>query len=146
MSRFFTLAEARALLPFVGRTLREAVQARQRHEEAERYLQGLSQRILLMGGISVNTSLVETWKKQLESSVATLQSALSKIEEAGVVVKDLHIGLVDFPTMFRGEEVYLCWRMDEDDIEHWHGVHEGFAGRREIDRNFIDNHRGADLV
>jgi hypothetical protein len=60
----------------------------------------------------------------------------------GVLIKDLEVGLVDFPTLFRGEEVYLCWRMDEADIDHWHGIHEGFAGRRPIDRHFLDNHRG----
>ena len=48
-------------------------------------------------------------------------------KRSGVLVKDLDVGLVDFPTLFLGEEVYLCWRMDEDDIEHWHGVNEGFA-------------------
>ena len=62
------------------------------------------------------------------------------------MVKDLDVGLVDFPTLFRGEEVYLCWRMDEDDIDYWHGVHEGFAGRRPIDQQFIDNHRGEELI
>ena len=61
-----------------------------------------------------------------------------------MVVKDLDVGLVDFPTFYRGEEVYLCWRMDESDIDHWHGVHEGFAGRKEIDRHFVENHRGED--
>jgi hypothetical protein len=71
---------------------------------------------------------------------------VEKLEEAGVVVKDLDIGLVDFPTLYRGEEVYLCWRMDEPDIDYWHGVHEGFAGRKEIDQTFVDNHRGGDAV
>jgi hypothetical protein len=67
---------------------------------------------------------------------------MERIEEMGVVVKDLDVGLVDFPTLFRGEEVYLCWRMDEDDIDHWHGVNEGFAGRKPIDQHFVENHRG----
>ena len=61
-------------------------------------------------------------------------------------MKDLDVGLVDFPTLFRGEEVYLCWRMDEDDIDHWHGVNEGFAGRKPIDKHFVDNHRGDSMV
>jgi nucleotide-binding universal stress UspA family protein len=39
-------------------------------------------------------------------------------------------------------EVYLCWLMDEADIDHWHGVNDGFAGRKPIDKNFVDNHRG----
>ena len=134
------------MLPFTGRLLRSAIGAQREHDEAARLLQGLAQRILLMGGISVNTTKVENWKRQLSSSGEQLQSSLKKLEDAGVLVKDLGTGLVDFPTMFRGEEVYLCWRLGEDDIEYWHGVHEGFAGRKQIDRFFIDNHHGGELA
>jgi hypothetical protein len=146
MPRHFTLDEARALLPVVGRGIREAVQARERCQEAEAWLQELSQRIMMQGGMTVDTAAAEAWKSQRDTNAATLRSSIGKLEEAGVVVKDLSIGLVDFPTLYRGEEVYLCWRMDEPDIEHWHGVHEGFAGRKEIDRNFVDNHRGGDAA
>jgi hypothetical protein len=142
MARHFTLAGARAMLPSVGRLIRESVQAKARYTEAENYLQNLSQRILLLGGLSVDISTVESLKAQKESSGQTLKQSLEKIEQMGVLVKDLDVGLVDFPTLYLGEEVYLCWRMDEDDIEHWHGVHEGFAGRKEIDKHFVDNHRG----
>jgi hypothetical protein len=142
MPRYFTLDEARSQLPVVGRIIREAVQSKARYEEAAKSIQDLTQRILMMGGITVDTTLAESWKNKYDSSAQSLKSAMERIEEAGVLVKDLDIGLVDFPTLFRGEEVYLCWRMDEDDIDHWHGVHEGFAGRRAIDKHFIDNHRG----
>ncbi|HVW86126.1 MAG TPA: DUF2203 domain-containing protein [Bryobacteraceae bacterium] len=146
MSRHFTLSEARALLPAVGKLIRDAVQAKSRYQESETYMQELSQRILMLGGMSVDTSAAEAWKTQRDSSAQTLKNSLEKIEEMGVLVKDLDIGLVDFPTLYRGEEVLLCWRMDEDDIDHWHGVHEGFAGRKEIDKTFIENHRGDDLA
>ena len=142
MPRYFTLAEARALLPSVGRMIREAVQAKSRYQEAEQYLHNLGQRILMQGGMSVDTTVAESWKAQRDSNAHTLKNSLEKVEEAGVVVKDLDIGLLDFPTLYRGEEVYLCWRMDEADIAYWHGVHEGFAGRREIDAEFEDTHRG----
>jgi hypothetical protein len=94
------------------------------------------------GGTAVDTTVVEVWKNQNQSSGGALKGAIEKLEEMGVLVKDLDTGLVDFPTLFRGEEVYLCWRMDEDDIDHWHGVNEGFAGRKPIDRYFIEHHRG----
>jgi hypothetical protein len=144
MARHFTLIEARALLPAVGRLIREAVHAKGRYQQGDDYLQQLAQRILMLGGISVDTATAENWKAQRDSGAQTLKQALEKIEELGVVVKDLDVGLVDFPTLYRGEEVYLCWRMDESDIGHWHGVHEGFAGRKEIDRHFVENHRGED--
>ena len=143
MPRYFTLAEARAALPVVGRSIREAVLAKAHYMEAEKAIQDLVQRILTMGGISVDTVAAEAWKTQYDSNAQALKNSMERIEDLGVLVKDLDIGLVDFPTLFRGEEVYLCWRMDEDDIDHWHGVNEGFNGRRPIDKHFVDNHRGA---
>jgi len=142
MPRYFTLAEARAALPIVGRSIREAVHAKGRYLEAEKEIQDLGQRILMMGGIQVDTRAAEAWKTQRDSNAQTLKNSMERIENMGVLVKDLDIGLVDFPTLFHGEEVYLCWRMDENDIDHWHGVNEGFAGRKPIDKNFVDNHRG----
>jgi len=126
----------------VGRSIREAVQAKAHYMEAEKAIQDLVQRILMMGGINVDTVAAEAWKAQYDSNAQTLKNSMERIEDLGVLVKDLDIGLVDFPTLFRGEEVYLCWRMDEDDIDHWHGVNEGFNGRRPIDKHFVDNHRG----
>jgi hypothetical protein len=142
MPRYFTLGEARAALPVVGRSIRDATQARARYQEAEKFLQALAQRILMMGGLCVDTASTEAWKTQYDSNAQTLKTSMERIEEMGVLVKDLDIGLVDFPTLFHGEEVYLCWRLDEADIDHWHGRNEGFAGRKLINRDFIDNHRG----
>jgi len=142
MPRYFTLAEARAALPVVGRSIREAVQAKAHYMEAEKSIHDLAQRILMMGGLNVDTAAAEAWKAHYDSNAQILKNSMERIEDLGVLVKDLDIGLVDFPTLFRGEEVYLCWRMDEDDIDHWHGVNEGFNGRRPIDKHFVDNHRG----
>ena len=113
MPRYFTLTEARAALPAVGRAIREAVQAKARYSEAENAIQDLSQRIMMMGGLNVDTAATESWKAQYDSSGQMLKSAVERIEEQGVLIKDLDTGLLDFPTLFRGEEVYLCWRMDE---------------------------------
>lgn len=140
--RYFTLTQARAALPAVGRSVREAVVAKGRYEEAEKAIQDLSQRILIMGGIHVDTQSAEAWKNQRDACEQTLRNCMERIENMGVLVKDLDVGLVDFPTLFRGEEVYLCWRVDERDIDHWHGVNDGFAGRKPIDKHFVDNHRG----
>ncbi len=142
MPRYFTLDEARASLPVVGRSIREAVHCRTRYQEAERAIHNLTQRILMLGGVSVDTAAAEAWKNQYDSNGQSLKNAMERIEEIGVIVKDLDVGLVDFPTLLRGEEVYLCWRMDERDIDHWHGVNEGFSGRKAIDQHFLENHRG----
>ena len=63
----------------------------------------------------------------------TLKSALEKIQATGCVVKDLDIGLLDFPAMINDEEVYLCWRLGEERIRFWHRQDEGFAGRKPLD-------------
>ncbi len=142
MPRYFTLREARAALPAVGRDVRDAVHARSRYKEAEGALQELGQRILMLGGIVVDTAPAERWKTQRESGAQSLKSTLGRIEDMGVLVKDLDVGLIDFPTLYRGQEVYLCWRMDEADIDFWHGTTEGFAGRKLIDREFLSHHSG----
>lgn len=143
MPRYFTLREARSALPAVSRDIRDAVHSKSRYQEAESALQELTRRILMCGGLAVDTVAAEAWKKQSDSGAQSLKSALGRIEEMGVLVKDLDVGLIDFPTLYRGQEVYLCWRMDEDDIDFWHGTTEGFSGRKLIDNDFITNHKGA---
>jgi hypothetical protein len=142
MPRYFTLREARAALPAVSRDIRDAVHAKGRYTEADSALQALGQRILMRGGILVDTAAAEAWKSQRDAGAQTLKNTLGRIEEMGVVVKDLDVGLIDFPTLYRGQEVYLCWRMDEADIDFWHGTHEGFAGRKLIDGEFLSRHTG----
>lgn len=142
MPRYFTLREARAALPAVRRDIRDAVQAKGRYQEASGALHDLVQRILMRGGILVDRAAAEAWKTQRDSGAQTLKTTLGRIEEMGIVVKDLDVGLIDFPTLYRGQEVYLCWRMDEDDIDFWHGTQEGFAGRKLIDSEFLSHHSG----
>jgi len=64
------------------------------------------------------------------------------VQEIGCLIKDIDVGLVDFPTSLRGVEVYLCWKLGESGISFWHGVDEGFRGRKPIDKDFLDNHQG----
>jgi hypothetical protein len=142
MARYFTLVEARQLLPVVDRAIRAAVQAKLSHDQAEETLQQLLQRIMMAGGMLVDRLSVESMKSTSKANREKLKAAMAEIQEIGCLVKDLDIGLLDFPTLFRGEEVYLCWRLGEDDIAYWHGVHEGFGGRKAIDQFFIENHQG----
>jgi len=76
---------------------------------------------------------------QLEHAVTKLQEAIGRLEELGVVLKDPEIGLVDFPAVRLGKRVYLCWKMGETEVTHWHGLDEGYAGRKPIDnREFYE--------
>jgi len=130
------------MLPQVREWLHEAVALKSQYDEAERFMHSLAERIMLMGGIIADREQAARNKQQREESGQRLRAILSRFEESGCLVKDLDIGLVDFPTLFHGEEVYLCWKLGEDKIEFWHGMQEGFAGRKAIDQDFLDHHEG----
>lgn len=60
-------------------------------------------------------------------------ACLERLEELGVAVKDLDIGLLDFPSVRDGVRVLLCWHVGEESVDFWHGLEEGYAGRKPID-------------
>ncbi|MGD0360534.1 MAG: DUF2203 domain-containing protein [Bryobacteraceae bacterium] len=142
MAKRFTLWEAERMLPQVRDWMVEAVAMKLQYDEAERAVQALATRITMMGGIVADRARAADDKERRDAAGQKLRSLLENFEQAGVLVKDLDKGLADFPTLFRGEEVYLCWKLDEQSIRFWHGTHEGFAGRKAIDQDFLDHHAG----
>jgi hypothetical protein len=74
-------------------------------------------------------------RAQRDRSLQEIKDVLAEIDAMGVQVKDLDIGLLDFPCKVDGEVVLLCWKLGEDAITHWHGVDEGFRGRKPIDES-----------
>jgi len=142
MSRRFTLQQAEELLPQIETGMREAISCKAEYEAAESALQATTQRVIMLGGVLVDRQSVYENKTRRDRSAERLKAAIEQIQEYGCLIKDLDIGLVDFPTLFRGEEVYLCWKLGEDGIRFWHGTREGFAGRKPIDQEFRNQHRG----
>ena len=142
MPKRFDLAEAQRLLPQVGRLLRDALDAKAEYQEAEKTIQELNERVMLLGGVMVDRERALTSRSRRDAAAAMLKGAIEAVQETGCLIKDLDIGLVDFPTLFRGVEVYLCWKLGEPGIEFWHGVDIGFRGRKAIDQEFLENHRG----
>lgn len=142
MAKRFTLVEAQSLIPEVSRLLTDAVSLKGEYQEAEQAIQTWNQHVAMMGGVMVDRSRAIDTRKKRDRSAAGLRTAIEQVQAIGCVVKDLDIGLIDFPTLFRGEEVYLCWKLGEADIEFWHGVEEGFRGRKPIDQDFRDHHTG----
>jgi hypothetical protein len=142
MARRFTLAEAQSLIPRVDTLLREAVSLKSEYQEAEQAIQVIAQRVALMGGIIVNREHAIDNKNRRDAVATKLRAAIEQVQEFGCVIKDLDMGLIDFPTLLRGVEVYLCWKLGEPKIAFWHGVDEGFRGRKAIDQDFLDHHRG----
>jgi hypothetical protein len=142
MSKRFSLAEAQSLIPELDRLLREAMAAKSVYDESEKANQAFAERVMLMGGIMLDRDQVLERRKVRQESAARLRSSIEQVQELGCVVKDLDTGLIDFPTTLRGVEVYLCWKLGEPSIAFWHGVDEGFRGRKAIDRDFLDNYKG----
>lgn len=70
--------------------------------------------------------------QRLDEGTRELVACAGEIQALGAIVKDLELGLVDFPSLRDGDEVLLCWRVGEDAIEFWHPVDEGFSGRRPL--------------
>jgi hypothetical protein len=131
--RIFTLSEAERTLREIEPMLVEAVACRRKLGEAEEQVSQIVSRIMLMGGMLVNTELTSRLRGERERLTTTIREALEGIEATGCVVKDLDTGLLDFPARIEGQEAYLCWRLGEDRIRFWHRQDEGFAGRKPLD-------------
>ena len=69
---------------------------------------------------------------EMTSAMEKLEGEVKKLEELGCVLRDMSIGLVDFPAVRLGERVWLCWKLGEEHVTFWHTRHEGFAGRKSI--------------
>jgi hypothetical protein len=126
----------------VDQLLREAVAAKSEYDEAEAVIQSFTERVMMMGGMDVDRSVALDARNRRDSAAGRLRTAIQQVQDIGCIVKDLDTGLIDFPTLFRGVEVYLCWKLGEPAIEFWHGVEEGFRGRKAIDQDFRDHHKG----
>jgi len=142
VSRFFTLQQAETLLPEIESSIRQAIALKSKFQRLESDWQDFQRRVLVLGGVLVDRAQMLDRKNRRDSAAKNLKDTLEKIHQRGCLVKDLDIGLIDFPTLLNGEEVYLCWKLGESAIQFWHGVHEGFRGRKPIDQEFLSHHRG----
>jgi len=132
--RTFTLDEAHTLLPVLESLLRNALSGKKFVEQFEGELQALQHRIFLAGGTFVDIVPLARRKAERVKAEQRAKDALAEIDSIGVQVKDLEIGLLDFPCEVEGKIVLLCWKMGETSITYWHGTDEGFAGRKPIDQ------------
>jgi hypothetical protein len=131
--RTFTLDEAQSLLPVLESLLRTAINGKTLIEEVDNELQETAHRVFLNGGTHLNVIALARRKAEREKAIQRVKDAVAEIDATGVQVKDLDIGLLDFPCEVEGGIVLLCWKLGEKSITHWHGVAEGFAGRKPID-------------
>jgi hypothetical protein len=130
--KYFTLHEAQELLLFIAPHLEQARDRKRQMDKLDEELSRASAEIMILGGsIPPRKQLAQT-RLERDRLATELKESVSRVAETGCLIKDLEVGLVDFPALLKGEEVYLCWKLGEERIEYWHRVHEGFAGRRLI--------------
>jgi hypothetical protein len=131
--RTFTLDEAHTMLPVLESLLRNAIAEKKKLEQFEQERQALSARVLLSGGLLVDVAAVRARKQAEERGLQRAKDAVEEIQALGVQVKDLDMGLLDFPCAVDDEIILLCWKLGEPRIAHWHGMEEGYKGRKPID-------------
>ncbi len=131
--RTFTLEEAQALLPILESLLKQAIHGKKLIEEVDAELQEVAHRVFLNGGTLVNVVHLARRNAEREKALQRLKDVVAEIDATGVQVKDLDIGLLDFPCKVEGEIILLCWKLGEATIAHWHSTTDGFAGRKPID-------------
>lgn len=128
--KVFRLEEANALLPVVRPLLEELV--RRRRDLAIKLLEAdTAQRMAADAGGAARAA---TQAKQAEEMQGELLALIDAVHKHGCIVKDMDLGLVDFPALRGGQLVNLCWKMDEPSIAFWHAMDEGFASRKSIAR------------
>jgi hypothetical protein len=124
MPRYFTLEEANHTLEQVAPLVEKLLEIRKELLEHHPELLPVLENIGRNGGSKVASQMVEQFH--------LLENLVHEIEATGALVKDINSGLLDFPSLREGHEVYLCWQYGEGDIRFWHEIDGGFAGRQPI--------------
>ena len=129
--KFFTVAEANSTLPLVRVIVRDitalAAELRERHERLYRLKPG--DRFRLSDAHDEELRQVQA---ELERAQEKMEDYVRELTQLGVELKDPLIGLIDFPSLMNGRPVYLCWRLGEAEVAHWHELEAGFAGRQQL--------------
>ena len=123
-SKHYTREEAQALLPEVRIWLERLSAERSRMGRLEKQINQW-----LGDGRDVGGKSVNDWIR----AIAGLRRVLLEFQRREIQLKDLERGLVDFPSIIGGREVFLCWEQDEEEIEHWHDLESGYAGRERLE-------------
>jgi len=121
--RHWSIEHANAVLPWVGERVRRMRRARDRLVD-DPAMSSLPSLAVVSGG---------AWPgREAAAAMLELTFGLEQLERLDIVVRDLDAGLVDFPAIRDGEEVYLCWLLEEPAVSHWHALEAGFMGRQPL--------------
>ena len=137
-SKLFSLTEAERLRLQLEPVLIEAMEVRRKLGELDEQLSSLAERIQRSGGLMVPYEKIALVRLERNRQEESLRAAIDRIHATGCIVKDLDVGLLDFPSRLNNEDVYLCWKLGEDRIRFYHRQDEGFSGRKPIDPRDAD--------
>jgi hypothetical protein len=130
--RYFSVADVEALIPALTRLMKRVMSSNAEASQTRERLQAEQQRIAMAGGGVLDRNAWRADRDRIERLTAEMQQGLGEIVELGGAPKDLGLGLVDFLHLRDGREVNLCWKYGEREIRHWHGLDEGYAGRKPL--------------
>ena len=123
-TQYFTVEEAHALLPEIEFLMEELLERRAKVIESRDLIAGILEDVQSNVGGPVASAMVQEF--------LAIERLAKKIRSHGCIIKDLNNGLVDFPSIREGREVYLCWRFGEPRIDFYHELHAGFKGRQQL--------------
>ncbi|HEX3033992.1 MAG TPA: DUF2203 domain-containing protein [Thermodesulfobacteriota bacterium] len=122
--RFFTVEEANALIPRLGFLVGRVKSLKEEIVSQAPELEPVLSKAKFNGGYKKGINYV--------LKLNEFYSCLNSITEIGCILKDIDLGLLDFPSVRGGREVYLCWKLGEDRVRFWHELDTGFAGRKPL--------------
>ncbi|MBO8170480.1 MAG: DUF2203 domain-containing protein [Bacillaceae bacterium] len=129
MKKYFTVEEANQALPLIEEELKKLQPLKKKIDQKYYQLSLLKK----SNHPSVNEQQIFSLEAELDFLLMESQLYLDNIKKMGGQVRDIETGLIDFPSVKNGEEIFLCWKMGEEKVTYWHGVSEGFAGRKKIE-------------
>lgn len=127
----FSIDQANRMLPLVRRIVQDVVDEYGRWQEHVRALD------VLAAGTRRDAGEVERLQRDIQESARTIDRFVGELRDLGVEMKGMDVGLVDFPGEIEGRPVYLCWRLGEPSVAHWHERDAGFAGRQPLAPNAV---------
>ena len=130
--RYFTVRAVEALIPRLETIMTRVMDAQAEATRLRTALEAAQREVVLSGGVRLRQEWWRARRAGMDKANRQLRAGLSDLLATGGVPKDLKLGLVDFLGLVQGREVNLCWRYGEKQIRFWHGLDEGFGGRKAI--------------
>ena len=129
--QYFTVQEANELTSFLEETFQNLIALNQKSQDLDSQINSINNKLGSNGSTTVHQTLTTLTSERNKTS-GLIEEHLNSINQKGILVKSIEQGLVDFPSIKDGREIYLCWNMGEESIDYWHEIDSGYSGRQPI--------------